>query len=222
MRKGIIKKTKPLLLFLFSFLFSFSRSPSHSHWSGWEGFLAAYVLVILVGLGPLRRALSNNSSLFRCLFLLLSLGAFYPWAPLSPPFPLSLFPEANAARMTFVSLGVTLDLLVSFSVWWSSLPDRRDRSAWGYFFGWVILLSFFFSFFFLSFYSVYVIQFVDLVDCEIGVDHTEPHHSLEGPHHLCCHCPHLGRFHFELWGTFILFFLSLSHSFTLIIWWLRI
>jgi hypothetical protein len=97
--------------------------------------LAAYVLVVLVGVAALRNLLLAHAAKVRLVALLLALGAFYPWDVRNPPFPISMFPEANAARMAFVSTGVTVDLLVSLSIWWSSQPDRRERASWGYFMG---------------------------------------------------------------------------------------
>lgn len=108
--------------------------------SGWEAFLAAYLLVMLVGLGFLRRLLQQHAALIRSLALLLALAAFYPWNTFNPPYPISLFPEANAARMVFVSLGVSVNLLVLLSLWWSSQPDRRERSSWGFLIGLILLL----------------------------------------------------------------------------------
>jgi hypothetical protein len=108
--------------------------------SGWEAFLAAYILVVLVGIGALRKLLLAHSSKVRLVALLTALFAFYPWDVKKPPFPISFFPEANAARMAMVATGVTVDLLVSLSLWWSSQPDRRERASWGYFIGLLVLL----------------------------------------------------------------------------------
>lgn len=107
------------------------------HIIGWEAFLAAYILVVLVGVAALRNLLLAHSAKVRVVALLLALGAFYPWDVRNPPFPISLFPEANAARMALVATGVAVDLLVSLSLWWSSQPDRRERASWGYFIGYI-------------------------------------------------------------------------------------
>lgn len=108
--------------------------------SGWEAFLAAYVIVVLVGVVSLRSVLLRHAAKVRLVALLLVLAAFYQWDVKNPPFPISFFPEANAARMAFVSTGVAVDLLVSLCVWWSSQPDRRERASWGLFIGLLLLV----------------------------------------------------------------------------------
>jgi hypothetical protein len=99
--------------------------------------LAMFMIVVLVGVASLRNLFLVHTSKVRLVALLVAISAFYPWDTRNPPFPVSLFPEANAARMAFVSTGVTVDLLVSMSLWWSSQPDRRERASWGYFIGYV-------------------------------------------------------------------------------------
>jgi hypothetical protein len=108
--------------------------------SGWEVFLGAYVLVVLIGAAFVRGFLLRHNALVRVPALLLALGAFYPWNVANPPFPVSFFPEAVAARMAFVATGVAVDLLASLAVWWSSQPDRRERASWGYLIGLIAFL----------------------------------------------------------------------------------